>query len=85
VVVIAIRFLLLALGANAGNALVDFFYNLSEPFVGVFRGVFNFDQISPVGRSVIDVAALVAIVGYALLAVLIIAILRLGDREQSGG
>jgi uncharacterized protein YggT (Ycf19 family) len=85
VVVIAIRFLLLALGANAGNALVDFFYNLSEPFVGVFRGVFSFDQISPVGRSVIDVAALVAIVGYALLAVLIIAILRLGDRESSGG
>jgi len=31
------------------------------------------------------VAALVAIVGYALLAVLIIAILRLGDRERAGG
>jgi uncharacterized protein YggT (Ycf19 family) len=85
IVLIALRFLLLALGANAGNALVDFIYSVSEPFVDVFRGVFSFDHIAPVGRSVIDVAALVAIVGYALLAVLIFAILRLGDRERTGG
>lgn len=84
IVLIALRFLLLALGANAGNGLVDFVYNVSEPFVDVFRGVFSFDHISPIGRSVIDVAALVAIVGYALLAILIIAILRLGDRERAG-
>ena len=84
VVLIAVRFLLLALAANAGNALVDFIYGVSEPFVEVFRGVFSFDHFSPVGRSVIDVAALVAIVGYALLALLIIAILRLGDREGAG-
>lgn len=82
IALIALRFLLLVLGANAGNALVDFIYGVSEPFVGVFRGVFSFEQMSPIGRSVIDVAALVAIVGYALLAVLIFAILRLGDRER---
>jgi hypothetical protein len=81
IVVIAVRFLLLALGANAGNGLVDFIYSVSEPFVDVFRGVFSFDHMSPIGRSVIDVAALVAIVGYGLLAILIVAILRLGDRE----
>ncbi|MDP9222446.1 MAG: YggT family protein [Actinomycetota bacterium] len=84
IVLIALRFLLLALGANTGNALVDFIYNVSEPFVAVFRGVFSFDRISPVGRSVIDVAALVAIVGYALLAIVMIAILRLGDRDRRG-
>jgi hypothetical protein len=83
IVVIAVRFLLLALGANAGNGLVDFVYGVSEPFVDVFRGVFSFDHMSPIGESVIDVAALVAIVGYALLAILIIAILRLGDRERA--
>ena len=81
IVVIAARFLLLALGANAGNGLVDFIYSVSEPFVDVFRGVFSFDHMSPIGQSVIDVAALVAIVGYGLLATLIIAVLRLGDRE----
>jgi uncharacterized protein YggT (Ycf19 family) len=83
IVVIALRFLLLALGANAGNPLVDFIYSVSEPFVDVFRGVFSFEHMSPVGRSVIDVAALVAIVGYALLAALIMAVLRLGDRERT--
>src|SRR5512141_1109323 len=77
IIVIGLRFLLLALAANAGNGLVDFIYNVSEPFVAVFRGVFSFEHFSPVGRSEIDVAALVAIVGYALLALLIIAILRL--------
>jgi len=84
VVLIVVRFLLLALGANAGNALVDFIYSVSEPFVDVFRGVFSLDHMSPVGRSVIDIAAIVAMVGYSLLALLIIAILRLGDREQAG-
>lgn len=83
VILIALRFLLLALAANAGNALVDFIYNVSEPFVAVFRGVFDLEHFSPVGRSEIDVAALVAIVGYALLAMLIIAVLRLGDRERT--
>ncbi len=84
VILIGLRFLLLALAANSGNALVDFIYNVSEPFVAVFRGVFTLEHFSPVGQSVIDVAALVAIVGYALLAVLIIAVLRLGDRERTG-
>ena len=83
IIVIGLRFVLLALAANAGNGLVDFIYNVSEPFVAVFRGVFSFEHFSPVGRSEIDVAALVAIVGYALLALLIIAILRLGDREPT--
>lgn len=83
IILIGLRFLLLALAANAGNALVDFIYNTSEPFVSVFRGVFNFEHFSPIGQSQIDVAALVAIVGYALLAALIFAILRLGDREPT--
>jgi len=83
VIVIGLRFLLLALAANTGNALVDFIYNVSEPFVAVFRGVFTLEHFSPVGRREIDVASLVAIVGYALLALLIIAVLRLGDRERT--
>ena len=45
--------------------------------------MFTFDHMSPIGRSVSDVAALVAIVGYGLLAILITAILRLGDSERA--
>ena len=50
-----------------------------------FRGVLSFDRMSPIGRSVIDVAALVAIVGYSLPAVLTFAIMRRGDRERASG
>jgi hypothetical protein len=67
-------------GASAGS-----WHSVSDPFVDVFRGVLSFDHMSPIGRSVIDVAALVAIVGYSLPAVLIFAIMRRGDRERASG
>jgi len=76
-----IRILLLALGANSGNALVDGVYNITDPFVAPFIGVFNINHVHPVGSSVIDVAAIVAMVGYAILALIIDAILRIADRR----
>ncbi len=77
---IALRVILLALGANEGNALVDGIYGISEPFVAPFRGVFSLDAVRPTGASVIDIAALVAIVGWSLIALVILAILRIPDR-----
>ena len=76
-----VRILLLALGANSGNALVDTIYNITDPFVAPFIGVFNINHVHPVGSSVIDVAAIVALVGYAILAIIIDAILRIADRR----
>jgi len=81
VALIVLRVLLLALGANAGNALVDGIYSITEPFVAPFRGIFAIDQVSPTGSSEIDIAAIVAIIGWSLIALLITAILRLGDRR----
>jgi hypothetical protein len=80
---LVIRILLLALGANSGNALVDGIYNISQPFVAPFYGVFNINQVHPVGSSVIDVAAIVAMVGWAILALIIDAILRIADRRNA--
>jgi hypothetical protein len=80
VTLIAIRFILLMLGANSGNALVDGIYSFTEIFVAPFRGVFSIDQVSPIGTSVIDFGALVAIVAWSLIALLVIAILRIPDR-----
>ena len=77
---IAIRVILLALGANEGNALVDGIYAITEPLVAPFRGVFSMDVVRPTGVSVIDVAAIVAIVGWSLIALVIMAILRIPDR-----
>jgi hypothetical protein len=37
--------------------------------------------VSPTGSSEIDIAAIVAIIGWSLIALLITAILRLGDRR----
>ena len=48
-----------------------------------FRGIFSIDEVRPTGQSVLDIAALVAIVGWALIALLINAILRIPDRSYA--
>jgi uncharacterized protein YggT (Ycf19 family) len=78
-----LRIVLLALGANSDNGIVDGIYGITEPFVAPFRGIFSMDEIRPVGRSVFDIAALVALIGWALIELLILAILRIGDRDRT--
>ena len=82
-VLLGLRILLLLLVANQQNSIVDFVYSITEPFVAPFRGVFNFDTVSPGGNSVLDIAALVALVGWLLIYLLLMAILRLGDRRTA--
>ena len=82
-VLIGLRILLLLLVANQQNSIVDFVYNVTEPFVAPFRGIFSFDSVTPGGGSVFDVAALVALVGWLLIYLLLMAILRLGDRNRA--
>jgi hypothetical protein len=82
-VLIGLRILLLLLVANQQNSIVDFVYSVTEPFVAPFRGIFSIDQVSPGGGSVLDVGAVVALVGWLLIYLLIMAILRLGDRDTA--
>jgi uncharacterized protein YggT (Ycf19 family) len=82
-VLLILRIVLLALGANEGNGIVDGIYGVTEPFVAPFRGVFTLDEIRPIGRSVFDVAALVALIGWVLIELLILAILNIGDRTRT--
>jgi len=82
-VLIGLRILLLLLVANQQNAIVDFVYTITEPFVAPFRGIFSFDQVTPGGGSVLDIAAVVALIGWLLIYLLIMAILRLGDRDRA--
>ena len=81
-VLIALRILLLLLVANEGNAIVDFVYSVTEPFVAPFRGIFQFDVVTA-GQSALDVGAVVALIGWLLISLLIMAILRLGDRDTA--
>ena len=81
-VLIALRIVLLLLVANQGNAIVDFIYNVTQPFVEPFRGIFSFDAASA-GDATLDVGAVVALIGWLLIYLLIMAILRLGDRDTA--
>jgi YggT family protein len=81
-VLIALRILLLLLVANAGNPIVDFVYSVTEPFVAPFRGIFQLDVVIA-GQSQLDVGALVALIGWLLIYLLIMAILSLGDRNTA--
>jgi uncharacterized protein YggT (Ycf19 family) len=78
-VLIGLRILLLLLVANQGNAIVEFVYDVTEPFVAPFRGIFQIDVVTA-GQAQLDVGAVVALIGWLLIYVLIMAILRLGDR-----
>lgn len=81
-VLIGLRILLLLLVANQSNSIVDFVYDVTEPFVAPFRGIFSLDTVSPGGGSVLDIGAVVALIGWLLIYLLIMAILRLGDRGR---
>jgi len=81
-VMLGLRILLLLFVANESNNIVEFVYNVTEPFVAPFRGIFSFDQVTPGGGSVLDVAAVVALIGWLLIYLLLMAILRLGDRDR---
>ena len=63
---IALRFVLRLIGANAGNVIVDWIYTWSTPFVAPFSGILGQDAtvihgVGTVTQSVFDWTALVAL------------------------
>lgn len=78
-----IRVLLLLLIANNDNGIVSGILAITDPFVEPFRGMFRLDHVGSRSGSVLDIAALVALVGWTLVEALIIAVLRLGDRRRT--
>ncbi|MEX2136974.1 MAG: YggT family protein [Chloroflexota bacterium] len=77
---IVIRIVLLLADANQENQLVSFIYDLSAFFVGPFEGILNTNAVRS-GASVFDIAALVALIGWTVLEVLIIAGIGIARRE----
>ena len=78
-----LRVLLLLLVANNDNVIVSGILSITDPFVEPFRGMFRLDQVSSRSGSMLDVAALVALVGWTLIEALIVAVLRIGDRRAT--
>jgi hypothetical protein len=77
--VLAIRFLLKLFGANAQQALASGIYAVTNPFVAPFQGIFS----QPDGTQAVEIASLLAIGFFVLLAALTVAIVRAvtGSRE----
>ena len=71
-----LRIILLLLVANPGNGLVDAIFSITQPFVDPFIGMFSLDRVTA-GDSVLDVAAMVALIAWTLVEMLVLAALRI--------
>jgi hypothetical protein len=81
-VLIILRIVLLLLDAREGNDLVAFILNTSQIFVGPFEGILRTNALTA-GGSVLDVAAILALVGWTVLEALILAAVGIFRREPS--
>lgn len=78
---LVLRIVLLLLVANPGNEVVAFVLGVTEPFVEPFRGMFQLDRIGSDAGSVLDVAGAVALLGWTLIELLVLAALSIGARH----
>ena len=76
-----LRIILLLLIANPGNEVVALILGVTDPFVEPFRGMFQLDRVGSDSGSVLDVAAIVALIGWTLIELLVLALLSLGARR----
>ena len=81
-IVIAARFLLLLLDAREGNGLVSGILNVSQLFVAPFQGILRTDALHAAG-STLDVAAVVAFVGWTILELIVIWAVAIFRREPA--
>lgn len=70
-ILIGLRIVLLLLDARTGNALVSGILNVSQVFVAPFEGILNTNALNA-GGSALDVAAVVAFVGWSILELIVL-------------
>ena len=81
-VFIILRIVLLLLDAREGNDLVSFILNTSQIFVGPFEGMLRTDALKS-GGSLLDIAAILALIGWTVVEALILAAVGIFKREPS--
>ena len=79
---IILRIILLLLNAREGNDLVAWILNTSQLFVAPFNGMLNIDNLKS-GGSVLDVAAVLALVGWSILEAIVLAFTGVFRREST--
>ena len=81
-VLIVLRIVFLLMDAREGNDLVAFVLNASQIFVAPFEGMLNTNALQS-GGSVLDIAAILALIGWTLLEALILAAVGVFRREPA--
>src|SRR5262245_66277344 len=81
-VLILLRIVFLLLDAREANDLVAWVLNTSQIFVAPFEGMLNTNALAS-GGSVLDVAAILALIGWTLLEALILAAVGVFRREPA--
>ena len=61
--------------------MVQLILNITDPFVEPFRGMFALDRVTA-GDQVLDIAAIVALIGWTLVEMLVLALVRVFDRRR---
>jgi hypothetical protein len=79
---IGMRVVLLLLDARTTNGLVAGIMNLSGPFVAPFEGILRTNSVSTAG-SILDVAALLALAGWAVVEMVVFWVLATFRREPA--
>jgi hypothetical protein len=79
-IVIGLRILLLALDARTGNLLVSIVTNLGGVLTAPFQGILRISAVAS-GGSVLDVAAIVALVGWTIVELIALWSLAIFRRE----
>ena len=77
---IAVRIVLLLLDAREANALVAFILDMSQLFVVPFEGIFRTNALTS-GGSILDIAAIAALVGWTIIEAIALWIINVVRRE----
>ena len=80
--VIGLRIVLLALDAREGNDLVRAILDISQVFVAPFEGILRSDALTA-GGSVLDVAAVLALIGWTLIELVVLAVIRIARPSET--
>jgi hypothetical protein len=81
-VVIGARIVLLLLDAREANALVSAILSVSQVFVAPFEGILRTDSLHSAG-SVLDVTAIVALVGWTVLELVVLWVVGIFRRDPA--
>jgi hypothetical protein len=80
--VIVLRIVLLLMNARETNGLVSGILNLSQVFVAPFDGILHTNALTA-GGSILDMAAIVALIGWTIVELLVVAAVGIFRREPA--